>query len=148
MSKQSLKAERYFAPTSRARWRPARSASYSALLLYTWKSNLRAYVISSPPGSLRIKPAPDPSCLQRNRYAAPTLVSSLRGPKDLSMQTSVLHRSYRGFLLGSLLELELWCRTVVSNLCHALLAQCPISPGFSTFSVLWGFASLGKWLEP
>ncbi|GKA60573.1 hypothetical protein Tco_0759980 [Tanacetum coccineum] len=39
------------------------SASYSASLLEVGKSNLRAYVTSFQRGSVRIKPAPDPSLL-------------------------------------------------------------------------------------
>lgn len=76
MISESLKADRCFAPSSYARRRHARSASYSASLLEIWKSILRAYVIFSPPGFLRIKPAPDPSLLAK--------------PSVCSYQTSLL----------------------------------------------------------
>ncbi|MFS7931158.1 hypothetical protein Hanom_Chr04g00352751 [Helianthus anomalus] len=53
-----------FAPTFCTRRRPAKRASYSASLLELLNSSRSAYVTSVPSGSVRIRPAPDPSALE------------------------------------------------------------------------------------
>lgn len=62
MKRESVWVARRFALTSQASRRPARSASYSASLLETWKLNSKAYVISFV-GVFRICPSLDPSFL-------------------------------------------------------------------------------------
>ena len=60
------------------------TASYSALLLEAWKSNLRAYFISIPSRDVKISPAPLPWAL-----AAPSTDSLQMGRSGASWVASV-----------------------------------------------------------
>ena len=62
--RESVRAMTLSAPILTANLRPAKRASYSALLLDVWKSKCKAYVSSSLVGLVRISPAHDPSLLE------------------------------------------------------------------------------------
>jgi hypothetical protein len=63
MSNESLKTWIWLTSSLTASSNPAIKASYSASLLDARNSNRRAYVTSFPSGSVRMRPAPEPSFL-------------------------------------------------------------------------------------